>query len=904
MKQIKMLLLTSMVILFTACGGGSSGGTTVTIDDPQLAAMSIIKAYANDSTNRTPTVLTYKAAGVTGVTDENIDEVNEVVASLTPSDVDTPEEIQKIVDDLGINILPTANAGPDKTIEVSQIVTITGSGTDIDGTIVSYEWTKGTAVLATTASFDYIPTVVGTDVLTLTVMDDDGGTASNSMNVVVLDAPPINQSPVANAGISQDVPLSSTVTLDGSGSSDPENNPLSYSWIFVDKPVGSNATLLNSTTVSPIFIADESGIYEIQLTVSDGQATSNDTVIVTAALADGIYFYKKGYSSYTPVALPSICDGVTCVKRVTGTYVGVTTVTHGEYKLIAVGQDYTIDSLTAIDAYNVTWAQFSGLSQGQIIRAGSDVEFSLISGLTNNQEAKLQWLFSINGTASFMETIYFTSNGTVTPPPNTAPVADAGSAQDIHSGSTVTLDGSGSSDADGDDLTYIWSFVDKPEGSNAFFSDTTLINPTFIADIDGDYTIELTVNDRRIESTAAIVTVTAISNSGTLDPTFGEEGIVKHYNGQGNDMVIDSAGNIYVTGYISDQEMIIWKYKSDGTLDTTFSGDGMIVHHYPNYESYGNAIALDSAGNIYVTGSLTWKYKSDGTPDETFSENGIVPTGGNDIAVDSAGNVYVTGSIYNDDNRRDMIIWKYKSDGTLDPTFDGDGIVTHDGTADGYVWGSGYDIVLDSDGNIYVTGSREIEVNNPGYEDSGIDMVIWKYKSDGTLDGSFSDDGIVVSNAASGYYYTDNGNAIALDSAGNIYVTGRCDDGDNWNVVTWKYKSDGTLDNTFGDDGIVKYDRSSVEALVHDMGYDIALDDAGNIYVAGFTNTGGKMLILKYKSDGTLDNTFNEDGAIIYDDSSSGLAIALDSTGNVYVTGYYVTGYVSGSHDMIVWKYK
>ncbi len=91
--------------------------------------------------------------------------------------------------DSGNNIAPTANAGSDKNVEVNQVVTITGSGTDIDGMIVSYEWAKGTTVLATTASFDYIPTAVGTDILILTIMDNNGDTDSDTMDVTVTKIP-------------------------------------------------------------------------------------------------------------------------------------------------------------------------------------------------------------------------------------------------------------------------------------------------------------------------------------------------------------------------------------------------------------------------------------------------------------------------------------------------------------------------------------------------------------------------------------------------------------------------------------------------------------------------------------------------------------------------------------------
>ncbi len=83
------------------------------------------------------------------------------------------------------NQAPIANAGSDKSAKVNQSITIVGSATDSDGRIVSYEWKKGNMVLATTPTFNYLPTVVGTDKLTLVVIDNDGAVASDGMVVTV-----------------------------------------------------------------------------------------------------------------------------------------------------------------------------------------------------------------------------------------------------------------------------------------------------------------------------------------------------------------------------------------------------------------------------------------------------------------------------------------------------------------------------------------------------------------------------------------------------------------------------------------------------------------------------------------------------------------------------------------------
>jgi len=111
MKQLKMLLLSSMVIFFTACGGVGEVSYDTNNTYPPIAIFNII-SYADDDTQSVPTVEDYTDAGVVGVTVDNIDDINEVVAGLTSSDVDTTEEIQKIVHDLGINILPTPTPTP------------------------------------------------------------------------------------------------------------------------------------------------------------------------------------------------------------------------------------------------------------------------------------------------------------------------------------------------------------------------------------------------------------------------------------------------------------------------------------------------------------------------------------------------------------------------------------------------------------------------------------------------------------------------------------------------------------------------------------------------------------------------------------------------------------------------
>ncbi|WKZ11575.1 MAG: PKD domain-containing protein [Gammaproteobacteria bacterium] len=118
------------------------------------------------------------------------------------------------------------------------------------------------------------------------------------------------------------------------------------------------------------------------------------------------------------------------------------------------------------------------------------------------------------------------SDGTVASQPDTvqvltsaaniAPVADAGSDQTVTTGGTVTLDGSGSSDANGDSLAFNWVFVSTPAGSAAIFDDPGKFNPAFTADLAGAYVFDLYVSDGQTTSAPDRVVVTAGGNSKPL----------------------------------------------------------------------------------------------------------------------------------------------------------------------------------------------------------------------------------------------------------------------------------------------------------------------------------------------------------------------------------------------------
>jgi subtilisin family serine protease len=196
----------------------------------------------------------------------------------------------------GGNKPPIANAGPDQTVASGSVVTLDGSGSsDPDGTITSYAWTQTAGPSVTLSDPSAVkptftaPTVSANTVLTfrLTVTDDDGATATAQVNVTVI-PPAVNQPPIANAGPDQTVVRNSIVTLDGSGSRDPDGTIVSYLWTQL-KPSSPRVTLSDPNAVRPTFRAPylimRNTVFTFQLTVTDNAgAKASDQVNVTVTL--------------------------------------------------------------------------------------------------------------------------------------------------------------------------------------------------------------------------------------------------------------------------------------------------------------------------------------------------------------------------------------------------------------------------------------------------------------------------------------------------------------------------------------------------------------------------------------------------------------------------------------------
>src|ERR1051326_7479190 len=170
-------------------------------------------------------------------------------------------------------------------------------------------------------------------------------------------------------------------------------------------------------------------------------------------------------------------------------------------------------------------------------------------------------------------------------------------------------------------------------------------------------------------------------------------------------------------------------------------------------------------------------------------------------------------------------------------------------------------------------------VLNYAYHTSDDDIVLVRYNANGSTDNTFGTNGIVRTNFAQGT--DDIANAVAIQSDGKIVIAGQS----VTNFALARYNTDGTLDNTFGTGGMITTIFGSSSSAANGI---VVLP--GNKIVA-VGNAGSDFALARYNTDGTLDNTFGTGGKVTTDFTSTGdvaLSVALMNDGRLVVSGYTV----------------
>ena len=477
--------------------------------------------------------------------------------------------------DATANVAPTANPGPSQNVVVGAVVSMDGSASkDSDGGSLTFKWALigkpiGSAASLTNPTYPnpkFTADLAGNYVVSLVVND---GKANSTVATVSVTAAVANAAPVANAGVNQNVVIASTVTLDGTASTDANNDSLSYKWVLQSKPATSSATLAAATSAKPTFKADVAGTYVATLVVSDGKANSELAAVSILASATNL----------APVAKPGVNQSVVTGTKVSvdasassdpngdsityrwsllfkpagstatlssattasatftadlaGTYlVGLTvndgkvdspvvvlTVTAAKLNAVPVAnagtnQNVTAATLTTLDGTASTDADLDGLSYTWSLISKPSSSNAALSSTTSPKPT-----FTPDVAGTYVASLVVSDGKDRSPTAvvtviasgsNSAPVANAGAAQSVSTAAVVTLNGTGSTDANGDTLTYRWTLTSKPTSSTAALSSATVASPTFTADLAGSYVASLVVNDSKVDSTnTSTVTITA-----------------------------------------------------------------------------------------------------------------------------------------------------------------------------------------------------------------------------------------------------------------------------------------------------------------------------------------------------------------------------------------------------------
>ncbi len=449
---------------------------------------------------------------------------------------------------------PSANAGNNIVLTLpANSTTLSGSGTDPDGTIAGYAWSKVSGPAYTMGSPNAATTtltnlVQGVYVFRLTVTDNNGATGTDDVTVTVNASSPSNQPPIANAGnnITLNLPTNST-SLNGSASTDPDGTIVSYLWTKISGPSTFNIANANSAITGLNNLV--AGTYIFRLTVTDNNgATDSDnmTVIVNAV------------ANQSPIANAGPDISMTLPLNSTN---------------LNGGSSSDPDGIIV----SYAWSKISGPATFAIANANAAA-----TGLSNLVQGT--YTFRLTVTDNSGATATDDVNVTVNAAPNQSPVANAGSdiTLTLPVNSTM-LTGSGY-DPDGTIVSYAWSRVSGP-------TTFTLVNANAAATglnglVQGTYVFRLTVTDNRGATATDNVTVTV--NAATATPNQPPTA------NAGSDITLTLPVNSTLltgSGYDPDGTIVSYAWTEGEWIDNVYSG---------KCKCSSNRVKWSCAGNVCI----------------------------------------------------------------------------------------------------------------------------------------------------------------------------------------------------------------------------------------------------------------------------------------------------------------
>ncbi|MBS1738366.1 MAG: T9SS type A sorting domain-containing protein, partial [Bacteroidetes bacterium] len=387
------------------------------------------------------------------------------------------------------NIPPVANAGTNQTITLPvSSVKLNGSGTDADGTVVSYLWTKVSGpstfniVNPSSAVTDVSGLVQGTYQFKLTVTDNQGASGSATVQIIV--NPAANIPPVANAGTNQTITLPvSSVKLNGSGT-DADGTIVSYVWTKTSGP--SSFNIANPGSASTDVTGLVEGVYQFQLTVKDNAgASASASVTITVKPALNIPVVNAGSNQTITLPVSSV--------QLSGSA-----------------------SVAGGTLVNYQWTKFSGPASYNFSNAGNPI--TTVTELVAGTYRFDLTVTDNNGTKA-SGSVWITVQPVVS---TYLPIVRAGSNQTILLPKSDVLLSGKASVTGGTIVSYSWKKASGPISYTISNSDSAI---TRVRDLtEGDYRFDLTVVDNNGNEATAYVWITVLKKAeGLLDLSLDAE---------------------------------------------------------------------------------------------------------------------------------------------------------------------------------------------------------------------------------------------------------------------------------------------------------------------------------------------------------------------------------------------
>ena len=415
-------------------------------------------------------------------------------------------------------------------------------------------------------------------------------------------------------------------------------------------------------------------------------------------------------------------------------------------------------------------------------------------------------------------------------------------------------------------------------------------------------------------SISIIIYLAGFSQAGTLDKSFngsGKKVIGFKFGGYNGDdacfaMAIQSDGKSVLAGKSSatsggDYNFIVVRLNTDGSLDQSFNNKGYILINFSG-DDEAAAVAIQSDGKIVVAGTANasgrrrkialLRLLTNGVPDPSFGPNfsgKVITDVGNDAATYCMalqnGKIIIGGDII--DNNSKCLLLRYNGDGSPDQSFGVLGkSITNLGTGE-----FPHGVAIQSDGKI-VAGCSE------GGSYAYSHFIVARFTSNGILDGNFGTNGKTNTDFGLNDFCT----SIAVQSNDKIVATGFTYNS-HFNFAIARYTKDGTPDNTFSGDGKTVTDIDNV-AHSDDFAYDVAIQGDNKIVVAGSTHVNDyNFALVRYNTNGTLDNTFSGDGKTVTDfgDNEEVYAVKIQANSKIVAAG--AKNILTGDRNFAIARY-